>query len=112
VTSSVLLRQTALACAILAVAAVVALLPAGRATIGFGLAAGLLLGSFNGYLIRGFLNRGAPFVAASLLRLVLLSSLVLMAFFMLRGDAWTVALGIGLAQLVMVAVGIRLGLQR
>jgi hypothetical protein len=39
------------------------------------------------------------------------SSLVLTAALMFRTSAWTVALGIGCAQLVMVAVGIRQGLR-
>jgi len=30
----------------------------------------------------------------------------------MRGSAWTVALGIGLAQLVMVLAGVRSGLRR
>jgi len=75
-------------------------------------AGGLLLGSLNGYLIQGLMGRGAPFVASSLLRIVFFSSVVLLAAFVLRGEAWTVALGIGVAQLVMVGVGIRRGLQR
>ena len=111
-TSGVLLRQTAVGCAILAVAIAIAMALAGHPSIGFGLAAGLLLGSLNGYLIQGLLGRGAPFLAASLLRLVFFSSLVLLAALTLRGDAWTLALGIGIAQLVMVAVAIRKGLRR
>ena len=110
--SSMVLRQTAVGCAILAAAIVVAASLAGHAGLGLGLGAGLLLGSLNAYLIDGLLSRGTPFVAASFLRIIFFSSLVLMAAFILRGDAWTVALGIGAAQLVMVAVGIRRGLQR
>lgn len=106
-----MLRQTVVGCAILAVAGVVAGSVAGHTGWGLGIAAGLLLGSLNGYLIQGLLGRGTPFVAASLLRIVFFSSLVLIAAFVLRGQAWTVALGIGLAQLVMVAVGIRRGLR-
>jgi hypothetical protein len=79
--------------------------------IGFGLAAGILLGSFNGYLIQGLLGRRTPFVASSLLRIVLFSSVVLLAALMLRGIAWTLPLGIGVAQLVLVVVGIRQGLR-
>jgi hypothetical protein len=79
--------------------------------IGFGLAAGILLGSCNGYLIQGLLGRRTPFVAGSLLRIVLFSSVVLLAALMLRGIAWTLPLGIGVAQLVLVAVGIRQGLR-
>lgn len=107
-----LLRQTVVACAILALGAVAGGFVTGHATEGFGLAAGLLLGSANGYLLQGLLARGAPFVAASLLRIVLFSSVVLVAALAMRGDAWALALGIGLAQLVMVASGVRAGLKR
>ena len=83
----------------------------GRLSIGLGLAAGLVLGSVNGYLIAGFLARRAPFVAASLLRIVLFSLIVVIAALAVRGDAWTLALGIGVAQLVMVAASVRAGLR-
>jgi hypothetical protein len=112
VTSGALLRQTLVGCAILAVAVVVVASAAGYPGHGFGVAGGLLLGSLNGYLIQGLMGRGAPFVASSLMRIVFFSSVVLLAAFVLRGEAWTVALGIGVAQLVMVGVGIRTGLQR
>jgi hypothetical protein len=112
VTSSSVLRQTTIGCAILAAGVVVAVSLIGHTGQGLGIGIGLVVGSLNGYLIQGLLRRGAPFVAASLLRLVFFSSLVLIAAFALHGDAWTVALGIGLAQLVMVGVGIRGGLKR
>jgi hypothetical protein len=112
VTSGGLIRQTVMACAILAAATVIAGLALGHASESLGLAAGLMLGSLNGYLIQGLLARGAPFVAASLLRIVLFSSIVLVAALALRGQAWALALGIGLAQLVMVAGGLRAGLRR
>ena len=111
-TSGGLLRQTVVACAILAAAAVVVASTLGHPGEGLGLAAGLILGSLNGYLIQGLLVRGAPFVAASLLRIVLFSSIVLLAALALRGQAWALALGIGLAQLVMVAGSVRAGLRR
>ncbi len=110
-TSGVLLRQTVVGCAILAVAGAAVASAAGHVAWGVGIAAGLLLGSLNGFLIQGLLGRGTPFVAASLLRLVFFTSLVLIAAVMLRGQAWALALGIGLAQLVMVTVAIRRGLR-
>ena len=110
--SGIVLRQTAVGCAILAAASAVAMSLAGHASLGLGLGAGLLAGSLNGYFIDLLLSRGAPFVAASLLRIVFFSSLVLMAAFILRSDAWAVALGIGVAQLVMTVVSLRRGLKR
>ena len=54
---------------------------------------------------------GAPMVAGSLLRLVMFTSIVVMAALILGSAAWTLPLGIGLAQLVMVAAGVREGLR-
>ena len=105
-------RRTVMVCAVLAVAAAGGGSVSGHLGLGLGLAAGLMLGSLNGYLIRGLMNRGAPFVAASMLRIVLFSSFVLLAALTLRGAAWTLALGIALAQLVMAGVGIRQGLRQ
>jgi hypothetical protein len=76
-----------------------------------GLAAGLLLGSLNGYLIQSLLGRGTPFVAGSLLRLVMFSTVAIAAALLLRGVGWSVPLGIGVAQLVMVGAGVRQGLR-
>jgi hypothetical protein len=110
-TSAGVLQKTVVACSILSVAAVALAIAIGHLAIGVGLAAGLLLGSANGYLIQGLINRGAPFVAASLLRILFFTSIVLIAALSLREAAWPLALGIGLAQLVMVAVGVRTGLR-
>jgi len=107
-----LLRKTVAGCAILAVALGAGASLLGHVTVGAGLAVGVMLGSLNGYLIEGLLSRRAPFAAASLLRIVFFSSIVLVVALSLRDAAWAVALGIALAQLVMVAVGIRAGLKR
>lgn len=111
-TSGGVLRQTVVACSILAVAVSVIASSIGYMATGLGIAAGVLLGSANGYLIQGLLKRGTPFVAASLLRIVFFTSVVLSAALTMRGSAWTLALGVGLAQLVMVAAGVRSGLRR
>jgi hypothetical protein len=110
-TSAGVVQKTVVACSILSIAAVAVATAIGHFSIGIGLAAGLLLGSANGYLIQGLINRGAPFVAASLLRILFFTSIVLIAALILREAAWPLALGIGLAQLVMVAVGVRMGLR-
>jgi hypothetical protein len=106
-----LLKTTVTACAALAAAVVVGSALTGHFPLGLGIAAGLLLGSINGYLIQVLLGRGTPMVAGSLLRLVMFSSIVLIAALMLGTAAWTLALGIGVAQLVMVVAGVRQGLQ-
>ena len=105
------LKMTVTGCAALAAAIAVGGALTGHISLGLGIAAGLLLGSLNGYLIRALLGRGAPMLAGSLLRLIGFSSIVLIAALMLGSAAWTVPLGIGLAQLVMVAAGVRQGLR-
>ncbi len=106
-----MLRMTTIGCAVLAAAIVVASALAGHLGLGVGLAAGLLLGSLNGYAIQELLDRRAPFRAASMMRLVALSAVVLIAAMIFGRQAWTVPLGIGLAQLVMAGAGVRQGLR-
>jgi hypothetical protein len=84
---------------------------AGHLALGIGVGAGLLLGSLNGYVIQALLGRGTPMVAGSLARLVTFSLLAIGAALVLGTAAWTVPLGIGLAQLVMVGAGVRQGLR-
>jgi len=105
------LKITVTACALLAAAIAIGAALFGHLSIGVGIGAGLLLGSLNGYLIQALLGRGTPMVAGSLLRLVTFSLIVVVAALMLGSGAWTVPLGIGLAQLVMVAAGIPQGLR-
>ena len=102
--------MTTIGCAVLATAIVVATTLAGHPGFGIGLSAGVLLGSLNGYVIQGMLERRTPFRTASLVRLIGFSSLALVAVLIFGTQAWTLPLGIGLAQLVMVAAGVRQGL--
>jgi len=62
-------------------------------------------------VIQTLMVRGAPFRAASLMRLVAFSSVALIAALLLREVAWSFPLGIGVAQLVMVGAGVRQGLR-
>lgn len=106
-----LLKTTVTACAALAAAIVAGTALTGHLSLGLGVAAGLLLGSLNGFLIQALLGRGTPMVAGSLLRLVMFSSIVLIAALVLGTAVWTLPLGIGIAQLVMVGAGVRQGLR-
>jgi hypothetical protein len=106
-----LLKVTVTACAVLAALVATGAAITGHASIGMGLAAGLMLGSANGYLIQALLGRGTPFVAGSLLRLAVFSAVAVIAALTLRSVGWTIPLGIGAAQLVMVGVGVRQGLR-
>lgn len=82
----------------------------GHAAAGVGIALGLLIGSANGYLIVALLDRSA-FVYASLMRLACLTALAVGGALLLQSSAWTVLLGVGAAQFVMVAAGVRRGLR-
>ena len=106
-----LLKTTVTACAALAAAIAAGGALTGHLPLGLGIAAGLLLGSLNGYLIQGLLGRGTPMVIGSLLRLVMFTLIVLIAALMLGTAAWSLPLGIGVAQLVMVGAGVRQGLR-
>jgi hypothetical protein len=105
-----LLKTTVTACGVLAAAVAAGSALSGHLSLGVGIAAGLLLGSLNGFLIQALIGRGTPMVAGSLLRLVMFSSIVLVAALMLGTAAWTLPLGIAIAQLVMVGAGVRQGL--
>jgi hypothetical protein len=82
---------------------------AGRAPVGMGLAVGVVIGSFNGFTLQAVVDRRAPILATSIVRLALFSLLSIAAARLLGGSIWSVVLGVGLAQLVMVVVGARQG---
>src|SRR5258708_3006791 len=103
--------MTTIGCAVLAAAIVVASALAGHLGLGVALPAGLLLASLTVFAIQELLDRRAPFRAASMMRLVALSAVVLIAAMIFGRQAWTVPLGIGLAQLVMAGAGVRQGLR-
>lgn len=105
------LKITVTACASLAVVIAIGAALFGHISLGVGVGAGLLLGSLNGYLLQALVGRGTPMVAGSLLRLVMFTSIVVVAALMLGSSAWTLPFGIGLAQLVLVGAGIRQGLR-
>jgi hypothetical protein len=92
-------------------AAVVALLASGLGgswTVGLALALGFLLGGVNATLVARSLGATAGFRATSLGRLAMLSvvglGIGLLAF---PAQAWLVAVGLGAAQLILVAVSAR-----
>lgn len=95
----------------LAVTVVVIATFVGRGGIGLGLAVGLLIGAFNGITLQTVLDRRAPILATSVLRLSLFSLVALITARLIGAPVWTVVLGVGVAQLVMVGVGVRQGLR-
>jgi hypothetical protein len=102
-------RETLVTSLILAGALVAGADLAGQMLLGVGLGAGLILGSINGFIIQETLDRGAPVLASSFLRLAFFTLLALVVARLLGGSVWPVAIGIGVAQLVMVGVGVRQG---
>jgi len=84
---------------------------AGQGTLGAGVGVGLVLGSFNGFIIKALLDRRAPMLPTSILRLAMYSLIALLAARILGGSVWPVVIGIGIAQLVQVGVGVRRGLR-
>ncbi|OLC67664.1 MAG: hypothetical protein AUG06_05540 [Actinobacteria bacterium 13_1_20CM_2_65_11] len=108
---SSILRETAVVCALLGLAASGVAGVVGHTSVGIGVAIGLLLGSTNGYLIVALLDQSSSFLFASLMRLAILSAVAFGAAFLLQSSTWSVLLGVGGAQLVMVAAAVRQGLR-
>jgi hypothetical protein len=106
-----MLRETVAASAALALLIVLVAGILGHFSTGFGLGAGLVVGSFNGHFVARTLEGGAPFVGTSLLRMAAISAIAILAAVLLGVAAWTVLIGVGVAQFVLVAAGIRQGLR-
>lgn len=107
-----MLRGTVAASLLVGLFAIAGSLVVGRPSVGMSLAAGLAIGSTNGYLMIAALNRRTPFAASAFLRMALLTGAVVIAATLLRGQPWAVALGVAISQLLLTAVGIREGLRR
>jgi hypothetical protein len=82
---------------------------AGQVLVGAGVGVGLVVGALNGFIIKAALDRRAPMLMTSFLRLSLFTLLGLLAARLLGGSIWPVVAGIAAAQLVMVAIGVRQG---
>lgn len=106
------LRGTVAAALLLGIVSIIASAVAGHLAFGVSLAAGLAIGSANGYLMVATIQRRAPFVAASFFRLALLTGTALMASILLHASLAAVALGIAASQLLMTGIGVREGLRQ
>ena len=107
-----MVRRTVRNATVLALAAAgVALgtgLALGHAAQGLAVAAGVVLGSVNGMLVRRSVSVGAAFAALSLSRLLLLSLLALAASLVLGiREGWLIVGGIALAQLLLVTAALK-----
>ena len=102
-------RETLVTSLVLAGAVVLGADLAGQLVLGAGLGIGLIVGSLNGFFIKAALDRGAPMLITSVLRLALFTLLGLLAARLLGGSVWPVVAGIAAAPLVMVGIGVRQG---
>jgi hypothetical protein len=102
-------RETLVISLLLAGAVFVVADLAGDALVGAGIGIGLVIGSLNGFIIKAGLDRGAPMLVTSFLRLSVFTLLALLAARVLGGSIWPVVAGIAAAQLVMVGIGVRQG---
>jgi hypothetical protein len=101
--------ETLGASVVLAAAVVVGAAIAGHLSVGAGLGAGLVIGAFNGFTFKAVLDRRAPILVTSFLRLSFFSLAALIAARLVGESVWPVVIGIGIAQLVMVGVSVRQG---
>jgi hypothetical protein len=102
-------QETLITSLILAGAVFVAAYLAGQMLVGAGVGVGLVVGSFNGFIIKAALDRRAPMLITSVLRLAFFTLLGLSAARLLGGSIWPVVAGLAAAQLVMVGIGVRQG---
>jgi hypothetical protein len=101
-------QTTAIACAAMALSAAVTSAALGHARPGLALAAGIVIGSANGYLARRALGSGISFRATSIARLAVLSAAGLAVGLLIGIDvAWLTLLGLAVAQLVLALVAAR-----
>jgi hypothetical protein len=102
-------RETLITSLVLAGVVVVVADLAGQVLLGAGVGVGLVVGSLNGFIIKAALDRGAPMLITSFLRLSLFTLLGLLVARLVGGTVWPVVAGIAAAQLVMVGIGVRQG---
>lgn len=95
-------RSAALACVAAAIMGAVIATAVGHAGFGLGLAVGLAVGGGNGYAADRLLLVGVPFVATSMMRIIVLTLVALVAGLTVGFSAAVpVVAGLALAQLIL-----------
>lgn len=95
-------RSAAIACAAVAVGCGLMGTALGHPALGLGLAVGLAAGAGNGYFADRLLLVGVPFIATSMLRIIVLTLVALVAGLVFGfSRAVPVVAGIGAAQLIL-----------
>ena len=106
-----IVRATWTASAALASIAFLAGFVLNQRPLGLGFALGLLVGAVNGELIQRVIDSRAPFVVSSVVRMAAVSALAILVALLVGGSPIAVLLGVGAAQLAMVAASVREGLR-
>lgn len=106
-----IVRATWTACVAFAAIALLVAFVLDQRSIGLGLALGLVVGSANGELIRRLIVRRAPFVFASVARMMAMSGVAIALAFAFGASPVAVLLGVAAAQFVMVGAAVREGLR-
>jgi hypothetical protein len=101
--------ETLGASVVLAAAVILTAAFAGHLRLGAGLGAGLVIGAFNGFTFKAVIDRRAPILVTSVVRLSFFTLLALIVARIVGESVWPVVIGIGIAQLVMVGVSVRQG---
>ena len=96
---------------LIAAVAIAAGAASGYTVTAFAVAAGLLAGSLNSFFMWSLLERRAPILPTSFLRLAFFSVVALVAARLLGVSTWAVVAGIAAAQVVMVGAAVRRGLR-
>ncbi len=104
-------RETLAVSLFLAAAAVIVASALGLQGVGAAVAVGLVVGSLNGFVTKLLLERRAPILPTSVLRLAMFSLVALAAAKLTGWPVWPLAAGLALAQVVMAGVGVRQGLR-
>jgi hypothetical protein len=95
-------RSAALVCVAAAVACALLGAVVGHATFGLGLAVGLVIGAGNGYAVDRLFQVGVPFVATSMLRIIVLTLVALVSGLTFGFHAAVpVVAGLAAAQLIL-----------
>lgn len=107
VSDALIPRRTAMVCLAGAVLVLGGSAAAGHASVGVGVAAGLLVGAGNPWLASRLLASGAPFALSSLFRLTLLTAVALGIGWVLGfSRVYLVIAGVAGAQLVLSGVAL------
>lgn len=104
-------RETLIACIALGGVAAVVGSSLGQPLLGEALGAGVVVGSLNVLLLPAMVERGAHGALAGFIRISLFSSTALGIALVIGAPIWTLAIGLGLAQIVMAVASARQGLR-